>query len=219
MSPVSKRVWGGLWSLAALLSVGVAIFSYRFLLPNPMMGEEIAANLARKPWLPIHAVLAATALLVGPFQFLPRLRARAPRVHRTLGKIYVFACLAAAPAGLILATHSAAGPVAQSGFGVLSVIWFAVTAFALRLAMTRRFAEHRRWMIRSFAMTFAAVTLRLYLPIPPMFLHMSFIEGYRAISWFCWTSNLLVAEIFLNWTTLRGLFNRPADTVLSAEAQ
>src|SRR5258706_1970930 len=25
MSPVSKRVWGGLWGLAALLSVGVAI--------------------------------------------------------------------------------------------------------------------------------------------------------------------------------------------------
>jgi uncharacterized membrane protein len=215
MSRISKVLWG----LAAFLSAGVAIYSYRFLTPHPMMGADIAANLMRKPWLPIHAVLAATALLVGPFQFLPRLRARWPKVHRTIGKVYVAACLAAAPAGFVLATGSDAGPIAQSGFGVLSVIWFAVTAHALRLAMTGRFVQHRRWMIRSFAMTFAAVTLRLYLPIPPMFLHMSFIEGYRAISWFSWTSNLLVAEIYLNWRWVRGLFTRSADRVLSVGSQ
>jgi uncharacterized membrane protein len=215
MSRVSKTLWG----LAAFLSAGVAIYSYRFLAPHPMMGDDIAANLMRKPWLPIHATLAATALIVGPFQFLPRLRARWPKVHRTIGKIYVVACLASAPAGFILAMGTDAGPVAQSGFGTLAVLWFAATAYAFQLATQGRIAQHRRWMIRSFAMTFAAVTLRLYLPIPPMFLHISFIEGYRAISWFSWTSNLLVAEIFLNWTTIRGLFDRPADRVLSAESQ
>ncbi len=99
------------------------------------------------------------------------------------------------------------------------MLWFEATGYAFWLATQGRIARHGRWMIRAFAMTFAAVTLRLYLPVPPMFLHMSFIEGYRAISWFCWTSNLLVAEIFLNWMMLRGLFNRSADTVLSVEAQ
>ena len=52
-------------------------------------------------------------------------------------------------------------------------------------------------MIRSWAMTFAAVTLRLYLPIPPMLLHMSFMDGYRAIAWLAWVPNLLVAELYL----------------------
>jgi uncharacterized membrane protein len=206
MSRVSK----GLWALSALLSVGVAVFSYRFLLPHPMMGDEVAANLMRKPWLPIHAAFAATALLVGPFQFLARFRTRAPQVHRTVGKVYVAACLAAAPAGLILASHSAAGPIAQWGFGILSVLWFAATARAFWLATQGRIAEHRRWMIRSFAMTFAAVTLRLYLPIPPMVLHMSFDDGYRAISWISWVSNLIVAEVYLNWPALRGLMARRA---------
>ena len=220
MSRVSKGMWAVLWGLSTFLSLGVAIYSYRYLMPHPpMMSDAIAANLMRKPWLAIHAGLAATALIVGPFQFLTRLRTRAPRVHRTIGKIYVAACLMGAPAGLILATHSTAGPIAQWGFGVLAVTWFAVTGYAFWLATQHRFAEHRRWMIRSFAMTFAAVTLRLYLPIPPMFLHMSFVDGYRAISWFCWTSNLLAAEIFLNWTLLRGVFNRPADRVLSAGSQ
>jgi Predicted membrane protein (DUF2306) len=206
MSRISK----GLWGLAAFLSLGVALFSYRLLAPDPpAVGDDVLANLMRRPWLPVHAGFAATALL----------RLRAPKLHRSIGKFYVVACLVAAPAGLLLAWGTDAGPIAQWGFGTLAVLWFAATGYAFWLATQRRFAEHRRWMIRSFAMTFAAVTLRLYLPIPPMFLHMSFIEGYRAISWFCWTSNLLAVEIFLNWTVLRGLFNRHADTGLSAGAQ
>ena len=209
MSAITKRVSPVLWGLAAFLSVGVAVYSYRYLAPNPpMMGDDIAANLFRKPWLLVHATLAATALLVGPFQFLKGLRARSPKTHRITGRIYVAACLGAALAGLVLAAGTDAGPIAQWGFGTLSVLWFWITANALRLAMARRIAEHRRWMIRSFALTFAAVTLRLYLPIPPMFLHMSFIEGYRAISWISWTSNLAVAEIFLAWPLLRGAARR-----------
>jgi hypothetical protein len=51
-------------------------------------------------------------------------------------------------------------------------------------------------MIYSFAMTFAAVTLRLYLPIFPL-LHLPFVDGYRAASWVSWVGNLLVAEIYL----------------------
>ena len=175
--------------------------------------------MSRRPWLPVHAGFAATALLLGPFQFLPQLRIRAATLHRNIGKLYVLACLAAAPAGLILATGTDAGPIAQWGFGTLAVIWFGATGYAFWLATQGRIAEHRRWMIRSFAMTFAAVTLRLYLPIPPMFLHMSFIEGYRAISWFSWTSNLAIAEIYLNWASIRGLFNRHADRVLSVGPQ
>lgn len=210
-----SRVSTGLWALAGLLSVGVAVFSYRFLLPHPMMmGDEIAANVMRKPWLPVHAAFAATALLVGPFQFLPRLRARRPDLHRTLGKVYIAACLIAAPAGFILATHSSAGPIAQWGFSVLAVLWLAVTAYAFWLATQRRIAEHRRWIVRSWAMTFAAVTLRLYLPIPPMLLHMDFLDGYRAIAWFSWVSNLAVAELYLNWPAIRAaLRRRPASAV------
>jgi uncharacterized membrane protein len=217
MSRVSKS----LWALAAFLSLGVALFSYRLLLPSlPAVGNDIAANVMRRPWLPIHAGFAATALLIGPLQFLPRLRMRLPKLHRNIGKTYVIACLTAAPAGLVLATGTDAGPVAQWGFGTLAVLWFGATAYAFWLATQGRIAEHRRWMIRSFAMTFAAVTLRLYLPIPPMFLHMNFLEGYRIISWFSWTSNLVVAEIYLNWANLRGGFTRRhADRMLSVEPQ
>jgi uncharacterized membrane protein len=222
MSYPSKSPWvsKSLWGLAAVLSLGVALFSYRVVAPHPFgVGDNVLANLMRWPWLPVHAGFAATALLVGPFQFLPGLRRRWPKAHRTLGKVYVAACLAAAPAGLLLGLGTAAGPVAQWAFGTLAVLWFAATARAFWLATQERFAEHRRWMVRSFAMTFAAVTLRLYLPIPPIFLHMSFLDGYRAISWVCWTTNLLAAEIWLNWPAIRRRLARPADRMLSAESQ
>ena len=184
--------------MGAVLSLGVALFSYRYLLPHPPVASpDILGNLLARPWLPIHAGFAATALIVGPFQFLPGLRARRPGLHRIVGRTYVVACLVAAVAGLLLATRTTAGPVAGWGFGALAVCWFFATSRAVMLAIQGRIAEHRQWMIRSWAMTFAAVTLRLYLPIPPMLLHMSFMDGYRAIAWLAWVPNLLVAELYL----------------------
>lgn len=172
--------------------------SYRYLAPDtPLIAAGVGKNLMRHPWLAIHAGLAATALLVGPVQFVPRLRAARPKLHRWLGRIYVFACLFAGAAGLPLAWGSNAGPVAQLGFSVLAIAWIVCTSQAWRMAVGRRAVEHRRWMVRSFALTFAAVTLRLYLPIAPL-LGYEFVDGYRIIAWMCWMPNLFVAELYLN---------------------
>ena len=77
-------------------------------------------------------------------------------------------------------------------FGLLAVLWLAVTGQAVWLAMQRRIAEHRIWMIRSAALTFAAVTLRLYLPV--LVVTMGFDAGYVAVAWLCWVPNVIVAE-------------------------
>ena len=70
--------------------------------------------------------------------------------------------------------------------------------------LNRDFAAHERWMIRSFALTLAAVTLRIYLPIGVTLNNGEFTFPYTIIAWACWVPNLIVAEIFL---TLR----RPAS--------
>jgi hypothetical protein len=62
--------------------------------------------------------------------------------------------------------------------------------------MQRRFVDHRAWMIRSFALTFAAVTLRLYLPLAAV-LSLDFVDAYRAISFLAWVPNLVVVELYL----------------------
>ena len=62
----------------------------------------------------------------------------------------------------------------------------------------------RAWMTRSYALTFAAVTLRLYLPVA-IIAHWDFDASYRAISFLCWVPNLIVAEAWLRLRTSRPL--------------
>ena len=192
---MNSKVSMGLWGLAAFLSVGVAAFSYRFLPEVGPMSPDILGNLFARPWLKLHVAGAATALLVGMFQFLPAIR-RNRAVHRWLGRTYAIGCLLGGLAGFRLALGTTAGTFAGVGFGLLAVCWIFATLQAWRFARERRFDEHRRWMIRSFAMTFAAVTLRLYLPIAPM-LGYDFMDGYRLTAWVSWIPNLILVELWM----------------------
>lgn len=191
------KVWvsNGLWALGAFLSVAVALFSYRYVTFAGLLAENVMGNLMARPWIAVHAGGASTALLVGAFQLLPQVRRRRT-LHRWLGRVYVAGCLVGGVAALVLAPTTTAGPVASVGFALLGVIWLYVTGQAWRLARARRFDEHRRWMIRSFALTFAAVTLRVYLPIGPL-MGLDFMQTYVLVSWLSWGPNLLAAELYL----------------------
>ncbi len=186
----------GIGILGVLLCVGVALTAYRYLFPGMPIPELIAQNSFRMPWLVVHAITAATALLLGPWQFRSKARARRPRLHRWMGRTYAVACLLAGATGIVLALGASTGIVSTAGFGLLAIAWLYTTSMGWRLAMQRDFVAHRRWMIRSFALTFAAVTLRLYLPIAAT-LPFPFEDSYRAISFLCWVPNLLAAELYL----------------------
>ena len=194
---VSPRTSAWTW-LVLVLALGVALGSYRYFLPgSPGAAPAVVANrFTPTGVLIVHVGFAATALLVGPFQFIAAVRARWPRWHRRVGTLYVCCCLGGGLAGLTLALGTTAGPMATAGFGGLALAWLAATANAWRLARARDFARHRRWMIRSFALTFAAVTLRLYLPVAAV-AHLDFVAAYQAISFLCWVPNLVVAELYL----------------------
>lgn len=136
------RVSWSLWGFAGLLSAGIALFSYRYLAGIGPMSPAILANLFARPWLDVHIAGAATALLVGPVQFLPWVRKRRV-VHRRLGRVYVVGCLVGGVGGLIVAFGSTAGPVATAGFGSLAVIWIIANVQGWRSARARRFDDHR----------------------------------------------------------------------------
>ncbi len=186
------------WLLIALLSVGVAGYALfhvatgftQLPLKNPMFSPF---------GLQIHIAASAFALLLGAFQFFKPLRQKAPALHRWMGRGYVFACVVGGVAGGVIALSSTAGPVAGWGFLGLAVLWVPFTLLALAAAMRRDFVSHERWMIRSFALTFAAVTLRIYLPIGIM--NWGFEASYPVIAWIAWVPNLIVAELFI--ATLR----------------
>ena len=182
----------------AVLSVLVALASYRYLVPAARftLSPEILANVFARPFLYIHAGCAATVLLVGPFQFSKSLRRRYLNVHRVLGRVYVLGCLVGGLAAMPLGLASTAGPWAQSGFFVLAVLWMVVNGNGWRLAVLGRISEHKQWMVRSFALTFAAVTLRLIIVILPA-LGVPFITAYRFSAWGSWVPNLLIVEAWM----------------------
>ena len=182
-----------LWILAAISSAGVALFSYRYLGHSSTRSPEVLANPHATPWLVLHVVGSATALLFGSLQLVPRVRSRWPWLHRWVGRLYASGCLLGGIGGLVMAFGSTAGPWATVGFGGLAIAWLGTTALAWRTAIARNYAAHRAWAIRSWSLTFAAVTFRLYLPIFPT-LGLPFVEGYRAASIYAWLINLGVAE-------------------------
>lgn len=209
--PRDGRTQGGRaagWPLQGVLwsSAIIAIVSWRYLIPGaPGAAPPILANaFTRYGVLTFHAAAAGAALLTGPFQFLPGLRSRRPSLHRGIGRVYVAACLMGALSGAVLAAGARTGLPSTIGFGLLAAAWLATTWRAYDAARNRRIAEHRRWMIRSFALTFAAVTLRLYLPLA-FVSPWGYAATYRVISFACWIPNLLLAEVWLaRWKPGRG---------------
>jgi uncharacterized membrane protein len=105
----------------------------------------------------------------------------------------VAAVLVGGLGGLWLALFSDQGMVTHVGFGLLAVLWLWTTAMALIRIRQRDQASHREWMIRSFALTLAAVTLRIYLPAL-LVSGVSFPVTYKVVAWACWVPNLLIAE-------------------------
>lgn len=98
--------------------------------------------------------------------------------------------------GFIVAWTASAGLIASFGFAVLAVLWLSSAWLAFQSARARDFSAHRHWMIRSFALTAAAISLRLGLPIAPA-LGYDFTTGYIVMSWASWIINLAIAEIYL----------------------
>jgi uncharacterized membrane protein len=153
----------------------------------------------------LHIGFGGLALLLSPFQFATRLRARAPSVHRAVGRVVLGSIAIAGTAALVLAPHSIAGLVGTLGFGLLAVLWLTFATGAFRAIRRRDVAGHRRLVVRTFALTYAAVTLRLWLGVliavqsglAGVDPDVAFDRAYLLVPFLSWVPNLLVAEWYL----------------------
>ncbi|MGH3907643.1 MAG: DUF2306 domain-containing protein [Pseudonocardiaceae bacterium] len=115
------------------------------------------------PLLVTHIFFGSVALLAGSLQVWPWFRQRYPAAHRMSGRVYIFGgVLPAGIAVLGVAPLSSTGFVSQVGNTMLALLWLPITIAGYRMARQRRFAEHREWMIRSFALTTSIVVNRLW---------------------------------------------------------
>ncbi|WP_244503488.1 DUF2306 domain-containing protein [Shimia haliotis] len=174
--------------------MAVGLWALRFLLAGVETSMEFVAYHAIERRLAFfaHVGLAPVALMLVPLQFWTRLRIDRPALHRWLGRVYAVAILLAGVGGMLMAIGTQAGPVASLGFGLLAVAWVGSTALAVWHIRNKRVALHKAWMIRSAALTLAAVTLRLEMPILAMTIGLE--TGYPLVAWLCWVPNLMIAE-------------------------
>lgn len=148
-----------------------------------------------------HISLGGIALLIGWVQFSKKLRAKYLNVHRTIGKIYVGSVLISGPFGFYIALHASGGLSPKLGFSIGAVIWVLFTYLALATVRKGNIAAHKRWMTYSYAGTFGAVTLRLWLPILIMIFG-NFTQAYGVVAWLSWLPNVLVAYLLIHKKTI-----------------
>lgn len=144
-----------------------------------------------------HITLGGLALLVGWMQFNKKWRVHRPKQHRFIGKIYVLAVLISALAGIFIGINATGGWVPQTGFVCLGVVWLLTTLFAFFAIRDGKMLLHQKLMIFSYAACFAAVTLRIWLPLLVNFHHGDFLAAYRIVAWLCWVPNMAVAWLIV----------------------
>ncbi|MBL0268392.1 MAG: DUF2306 domain-containing protein [Chitinophagaceae bacterium] len=147
----------------------------------------------------VHVYASLWVLLAGFTQFSTSLQRSRPGLHRKLGYIYVLnVLLITGPAGLLMGFYANGGIPSRISFILLATGWIFFTAMALVKAKRGDFRSHRHYMMRSYALTLSALTLRAWkwgitnsFELPPM-------DVYRAVAWLGWVPNLLLAE-WLIW--------------------
>jgi uncharacterized membrane protein len=139
-----------------------------------------------------HISLGGLALLIGWLQFLPKLRKHNWKLHRQTGRVYVIAASLSAVAAIYIAVYATGGIVATLGFMGLGITWLYTTLRAYITIKNKQVIQHQQMMTYSYAVCFAAVTLRVYLPLLTLMLY-NFTTAYVIVSWLCWLPNLVVA--------------------------
>ena len=195
------------WLAFGFLAVGVGLYPLMYLLVDGKMGllnsktDELLADTLWNIAFYGHICFGGLALLSGWTQFSKRLRRNYLKVHRKLGLFYLLTVLISGSCAVYLSFYATGGWISATGFFFLGVLWVYFTLMAYRAIFQGKVVEHGQWMIYSYAACFAAVTLRIWLPLLTASFG-DFVPAYRIVAWLCWVPNLIFARY---WFRRKGL--------------
>jgi len=203
MNTTNKLVW----SVFAFLAIGVGLYPLLYFFVDRKFGllasksDELLADVFWNMGFYGHILLGGLALGIGWVQFSKKIRNANLARHRTLGKIYVIAVLISGSCGIFIAYNATGGIVTTLGFMGLGIVWLYATIKAYFAIRKGDVALHEDMMIYSYAACFAAVTLRVWLPLLTIALQ-DFTAAYRIVAWLCWVPNIIFAFF---WVRRKGL--------------
>ena len=167
----------------------------------------------------IHISSSVVVIAAGISQFSRYFLAKYPLIHRKVGKVYVALILfVAAPSGLFMAFYGNGGWLARYAFIIQALLWWGFSFKAYHTIINKNVEGHCRFMIRSYALTLSAISLRAatYLvsywklkegidcPNPDYTL-ICYPTFYVLLAWMSWIINLLIAEVLL-WAGIVGYY-------------
>jgi len=201
MGRYTKSIFSGLWIfLLILFALFMCGYAYMYITvtdgiyPFPPQSETYAA---KHLWIGTHVGFGTLALITGIIQFNGPIRRNFPRVHRLTGRFYVAAVAISVIASVGVAPFAAGGFSNSVAFFIGAGLWSYSTLKGVLAIRAGRVTEHKCWMIRSFALTLAALSLRVELLFLVLLPGVSFSEAYLTVPWTCFFLNLVIAEWFV----------------------
>lgn len=190
----------------------VVVFNLLYALPRYLSGDPQQSRIALDPDFPqhhlvvvVHAVLGNLALVTVFLQVLPWIRRHHPKVHRVSGRVYIFVAMLPTTLLAFALLPFSLAPFGASGLALSGVLWIVTTLLGYRAVRQRRFVDHRRWMIYSFAIslgtTWGRVLTEMILAFPGLQVSISF--AVELSTWTSWVINLLIAHWWLERTAPR----------------
>jgi Predicted membrane protein (DUF2306) len=164
-----------------------------------LLSKQHIVHLSHYRWaFYLHIFSSLWLLASGLTQFSGYILKRRLAIHRFVGRVYVgIILLISGPAALVMACYANGGPLTKLSFIVLSFAWWACTLTAYRAVRTGDIRAHAAWMIRSYALTLSAITLRLMQFALTDNTGISPEAAYELIAWPSWLLNWFLAECLL----------------------
>lgn len=146
----------------------------------------------------VHVFTSMFALVAGFTQFSGFILKKHKKIHRTIGKIYVFVILfLTGPSGFIMALYANGGITSRLAFLILDILWIAFTFKAFQMALKKNLKKHKKFMYRSYALTLSAVTLRAWKYILVFLFQPAPMDVYKIVAWLGFVPNLLLVEYLI----------------------
>lgn len=205
-----RAATAGLGTLVvALAATGVVMVVLRaLLLAEAFSGNNLPpadpydGGFARHPGLTLlHIVPGLVFVMLGPLQFVTRIRARYTNLHRWCGRIYVASGVVVGVSALVLGVVVGfAGPTETTAVTFFSTLFLICLGLAVFRIRRREVAAHRQWMIRAFALGLAVTTMRPMVGILTVLTGLPFSEALGISFWLAFSLHMVLAECWISFT-------------------
>jgi uncharacterized membrane protein len=181
------------------------------------------AYLSNKVWKTcfyIHVFISLFVLMAGFTQFSPYILKNHRKLHRLIGRLYAGNILFINfPAAMIMAIYANGDMPGKTAFFILDCLWFFFTLKAVIEIRKGNVKAHRNFMIRSYALTLSAISLRTWKIILVNTTDINIPTIYIMDAWLGFVPNLLLAEWFIRRKKLFAFLSFKPDIINNKKEQ